>query len=122
MTAKSFTESSAVGKKLARARDLKLQIDSLSDELDAIKSHLLGYAVDKQLESLTLGAFTVSRRVRLTWDYSDSLESRINAIKNAQKREQTLGIAISKPSEHVVLSFKARILAQASYANLQELA
>lgn len=122
MASKEFTEASPIGKKLARARDLKLQIDSLTDELNALKAYLVDYSADKQLDSLSVGPFVASRRVRHNWSYSDSLESRIARVNEAKKREQVLGIAIDAPSEHVVLSFKARILAQANYASLQELA
>ncbi|MGA1718655.1 MAG: hypothetical protein ACO38Q_07680 [Aquiluna sp.] len=108
---KTYETDTVIGAELARMMKLKMQIDSLQEQLDTCKAGMLAHAKRHGFKSLTISGFSASVRERQTWTYSNKLQLRINQIKLAQKMEQEGGIAKAQTSEHLVLTFKAKDLA-----------
>jgi hypothetical protein len=109
MTAKDYTADSSIGKRLAEVQRIKLEIDRLTDLLDAEKAYLLGHAIRNDYDSLTCGAVTVSRRERASWTYSQALRDAEAKLKQRKAREQDNGTAVNNPTEHLVVTFSAKV-------------
>lgn len=109
MTAKDYTSDSSIGKRLMEVQQIKLEIDRLADQLDEHKAYLLGHAIRNDYDSLRCGAVTVSRRERPSWTYSDALQEAEAKLKERKAREQRNGTAINKPTEHLMVTFSAKI-------------
>jgi thymidylate synthase ThyX len=109
MTAKDYTADSSIGKRLAEVQRIKLEIDRLTDLLDAEKAYLLGHAIRNDYDSLTCGAVKVSRRERPSWTYSEALQDAEAKLKERKAREQKNGTAINKPTEHLIVTFSAKV-------------
>jgi len=113
MTIKDYAPTSSIGQRLTEVQRIKLEIDKLTEALDKEKAALLGHAIRNGYDGLSCGALTVSRRERISWVYSDSLQEAEAKIKQRKIKEQKSGIAIGKSSEHLVINFSAKtILAQ----------
>lgn len=110
MTIKDCKPESSLGKSMDRIMALKAEIDVLAEQLEAEKSALLKRSIRDQVEGYRLGAMTVSRRSKQTWTYSEQLQLQKANIKAMEKIEQTTGAATSQKSEHMVITFQARIL------------
>lgn len=106
---RDYTPDSSIGKRLAEVQRLKLEIDHLNDLLDEEKAYLLGHAIRNDFDALRCGAVTVSRRERPSWTYSEALQDAEAKLKQRKNREQQNGTAINKPTEHVVVTFSAKV-------------
>ena len=93
-----------------RIMRLKAEIDALAEQLEEEKLALLQKSIKDQVEGYRLGAMTVSRRCKQTWTYSEQLQAQKINIKAMEKIEQSTGAATSQKSEHMVITFQARIL------------
>lgn len=109
MTIKDYTPDSSIGERLTEVQRLKLEIDRLSDLLDAEKAYLLGHAIRNNYDSLRCGAVTVSRRERASWTYSEALQDAEARLKERKSREQKNGTAVNNPSEHLIVTFSAKV-------------
>lgn len=109
MTTKDYLADSNIGKRLVEVQRLKLEIDRLTDLLDAEKAYLLGHAIRNDYDSLRCGAVAVSRRERASWTYSQALQDAEAKLKQRKGREQENGTAVNKPTEHLVITFSAKI-------------
>lgn len=113
MTVKTYSPDSAIGERLLEVQRLKLEIDRLAELLDAEKAYLLGHAIRHDYDTLACGAVKVSRRERAAWTYSAALQDAEAKLKERKSREQKNGTAVNTPSEHLVVSFSAKVALQA---------
>lgn len=112
MAAKVYSPDSSIGKRLAEVQRIKLEIDRLSEALDEEKAYLLGHAIRNNYDALQCGALVVSRRERAQWTYSEALQQAEANLKIRKGREQKNGTAINTPTEHLVVSFSAKVALQ----------
>jgi len=106
---KDYAIGTSIAGRLAEVQRIKLDIDRLSVQLDEHKAYLLGHAIRNNLDGLRCGAVTLSRRVRVSWVYSDAVKQAERRLKDRKQTEQDNGIAIGTPSEHLVVTFDAKI-------------
>jgi len=109
MATKDYTSDSGIGERLGEVQRIKLEIDRLNDLLDKQKAYLLGHAIRNNLDSLRCGAVAVSRRERASWTYSKDLQYAEAKVKKRKSREQQTGVAINQPTEHLVVTFSAKV-------------
>ena len=109
MTTKIYEPESSIGQRLSEVQRIRLEIDSLTEALDEHKAYLLGHAIRNDYDSLRCGAVVVSRRERPSWTYSDALQDAEAKLKSRKAREQSNGTAVNNPTEHLVVTFSAKI-------------
>lgn len=103
---RAYSPSGGMGKRLATAQSLQLQIQQLTAELDGHRAWFLAHLTKTNLDTLELGAFTVTRKTRHNWSYTAETEREMLALRNTQKWEQTQGLATDSPTTYVALSTK----------------
>lgn len=109
MTTKNYEPASSIGKRLAEVQAIKLEIDRLTALLDEQKAYLLGHAIRNNYDALQCGALILSRRERPSWTYSQALQDAEASLKQRKSREQRNGTAINNPTEHLVVTFSAKV-------------
>lgn len=110
MATKNYTPDSSIGQRLTRVQELKLEIDRLTEQLDEQKAYLLGHAIRNNYDTLACGPLKVSRRERSTWTYSQGVQKAEESLKARKQREQKDGTATAQITEHLMVSFSARVL------------
>jgi hypothetical protein len=106
---KDYPAGTGIGDRLAEVQRIKLQIDALEAKLDEHKAYLLGHAIRNNLDALRHGALVLSRRARATWVYSQAIKAAEAKLKQRKLSEQEAGIAVAKETEHLVVSFSAKV-------------
>jgi len=106
---KDYPAGTGIGDRLAEVQSIKLQIDALEAKLDEHKAYLLGHAIRNNLDGLRYGALILSRRARATWIYSQSVKAAEAKLKERKRIEQDKGIAEAILTEHLVVTFSAKI-------------
>lgn len=109
MSVKSYERGTTIGERLHEVQLIKLEIDRLTSLLDEQKAHLLGHAIRNNLDGLRCGPITLSRRERVSWVYSDAVKQAERRLKDRKQTEQDKGVATSFSTEHLVVSFSAKI-------------
>ena len=109
MTAKDYTSDSSIGKRLLEVQRIKCEIDKLTEQLENEKAYLLGHAIRNNYSSLRIGALTLSRRERQTWDYSDNIKRLEKNLKARKENERDQGVATCNKSEHLVINISGKI-------------
>lgn len=112
MATKNYERGTSIGERLHDVQEIKQEIDRLTRLLDEHKAYLLGHAIRHDLDSLSCGPLVVSRRARATWFYSESIKQAERRLKARKAQEQDKGIAKCELSEHLVVSFSARVALQ----------
>jgi hypothetical protein len=105
---KDYPAGTGIGDRLAEVQSIRLQIDALEAKLDEHKAYLLGHAIRNNLDGLRHGALVLSRRARATWVYSQAIKTAESKLKQRKLDEQEAGIAVSKQSEHLVVTFNVK--------------
>ncbi len=106
---KDYPAGTGIGDRLAEVQSIKLQIEALEAKLDEHKAYLLGHAIRNNLDGLRHGALILSRRARATWVYSQAIKTAEAKLKQRKQAEQEDGIAVAKETEHLVVTFSAKI-------------
>ena len=104
---RAYAPSGEVGRRLAQAQALQLQIQSLTAKLDDHRFWLLTHLVRTNLDKVELGNFSVTRKTRHNWSYTPETEREMLALRTTQKWEQSQGLASDSPTTYVALSTKA---------------
>lgn len=107
---KSYETDTLIGAELDKMMRLKAQIDDLQQQLDNCKAGMLAHAKRHGFRSMQIKGFSVTVRERHNWTYSNDLRLLMNQVTLSQKAEQVNGIAKDAPTEHLVLTFKAKDL------------
>lgn len=102
---RTYVPTGAVGKALAAAADLLAQIQALEEELAPHREFLLAHLQSRDLTMVTQGHIQAQRKVRHKWTYSPSTERDALALRQAQKWEQSQGIAQDNPTVYVAITF-----------------
>jgi hypothetical protein len=102
--ARAYVPNGDVGRRLAVAQNLQLQIQKLEAELGHHRAWLLSHMQRHKLDKLELGQFVVQRRTRHNWSYSPETERDALALRQTQKWEQSEGIATDNPTVYIALS------------------
>lgn len=103
---RTYAPTGDVGRHLARARDLQLQIQELTALYDTERDWLLQHMASQSLVSLELGPICALLKVRHRWTYSPETQREMQALSITQKWEQKQGIATDTPTVYVALSTK----------------
>jgi hypothetical protein len=103
---RSYAPSGDIGRRLASAQSLQLQIQELTAQLDAHRTWLLSHMQRRNLDRLELGAFQVIRKTRHNWTYSPETERDMLSLRTTQKWEQSQGLATDNPTVYVAFSTK----------------
>lgn len=103
---RTYAPTGDVGRHLARARDLQLQIQELTALYDTEREWLLQHMASQSLVSLELGSVCALLKVRHRWTYSPEVQRDMQALSVSQKWEQSQGIAADTPTFYVALSSK----------------
>ena len=104
--ARSYVTTGDVGRRLAIAQNLQLQIQKLEAELGHHRVWLLSHMQRHDLDKLELGQFTAQRKTRHNWSYTPETERDALALRQAQKWEQSEGLATDSPTVYLTLSTK----------------
>lgn len=112
MATKTYERGTSIGERLHDVQTIKLEIDRLTALLDEHKAYLLGHAIRNGFDSLSCGPLVVSRRERVNWLYSASLKQAERRLKDRKQAEQDNGTAVAVATEHLVVSFSARVALQ----------
>lgn len=103
---RAYASTGDIGRRLAKAQALQLQIQQLTTELDSHRTWLLTHMQRHNLDHLELGDFTVTRKLRHNWSYSPETEREALALRTTQKWEQSQGLATDTPTVYIALSTK----------------
>jgi len=101
---RTYAPTGDVGRHLARARELQLQIQELSALYDTEREWLLQHMAAKGLNTVELGAIRAFMKQRNRWTYSAETERELQQLQITQKWEQSHGIATNTPSTYVSLT------------------
>lgn len=102
--ARCYAPSGQVGQRLARARELQLQIQELTALYDTERTWLLEHMQSKSLTNVALGDVKCVLKQRAKWIYSIETQREMERLQITQKWEQSRGIASNEPSYYVALS------------------
>lgn len=103
---RSYAPTGAIGKRLARAKQLQLQIQQLEAELSSDREFLLAHMQRHQLDRITAEGFLVVRKARHNWSYSATCDHLALQLRQLQLDEQALGLATDRPKAYVSLVVK----------------
>lgn len=101
---RAYVPTGDIGRRLAAAQSLQLQIQELTAQLDTHRTWLLNHMQRRDLDRLELGAFQVIRKTRHNWTYTPETERNMLALRTAQKWEQAQGLATDNPTVYIALS------------------
>lgn len=101
---RTYKPTGEVGRRLAAIADLQKQLSELQIQLDVHREHLLHHMNTQKLDRIEFNGIVLSRRVRHNWTYSAATERDAMALRQAQKWEQTQGLAEDRPTVYVALS------------------
>ena len=102
--ARAYAPSGEVGKHLARARELQLEIQRLTAEYDTEREWLLRHMQTQSLTNVALGDVRCVLKQRNRWIYSIETQREMEALQITQKWEQSRGIASNEPSFYVSIA------------------
>jgi hypothetical protein len=103
---RAYVPNGAVGRHLAEAQSLQLQIQRLEAELATHRTWLLSHMQRHDLDLLELGAFRAQRKSRHNWTYSPETERDALQLRTTQKWEQSQGLATDTPTVYIALTTK----------------
>jgi hypothetical protein len=101
---RSYSPTGTIGRRLARAHELQLQIQKLEAELSRHRELLLEHMSTKELDRIQLAGFKATKKVRHNWSYSAYVEAFSLRLRQMQQDEQIKGIAFDRPTTYVSLS------------------
>lgn len=101
---RSYAPSGAVGRHLAAAQALQLEIDALTAKLSIHREWLFDHMERRNLDRLELNNFQAVRKSRANWAYTPSTEREMLALRTTQKWEQQQGCATNNPTRYIALS------------------
>lgn len=104
---RDYAVTGQVGQHLSRAQALQAEIARLTADLSIEREWLLDHMVSKNLDNMVVGEFQAIRKVRHKWEYSESTEREMLALRNLQKWEQQQGTAIDTPTTYLQLCSKS---------------
>lgn len=102
--ARAYATTGHVGRHLAAAQALQLEIDRLKAKQEVHRTWLLNHMLAKNLDRLELNTFQAVRKSRANWSYTPSTEREMLALRTTQKWEQTKGLATNAPTRYITLS------------------
>ncbi|MEB3209300.1 MAG: hypothetical protein VKK63_10345 [Synechococcus sp.] len=104
---RTYVSSGPVGKHLAAAAALQLQIQELTAQLNEHRAWLLAHMLDRSVTRLELGdQFQAVLKTRHNWTYSPETEREMHQLRVTQGWEQKQGIATDTPTTYVALTTK----------------
>lgn len=101
---RTYVPTGEVGRRLNAAGDLIHRIQELEAELSAHRDWLLKHLQARNLDNITQGDITVTRKVRHKWTYSSQTEREALALRTTQKWEQLQGIAVDSPTVYIAIT------------------
>jgi hypothetical protein len=101
---RAYTPAGDVGKHLAAARALQLQIQELTAQYDTERAWLLKHMQRQGLSSVELGAVRCVLKERSRWTYSAETEREMQALQVTQKWEQSHGVAENNPTYYTAIT------------------
>lgn len=101
---RAYATTGDIGRRLAKAQALQLQIQALTTELDTHRTWLLSHMQRHNLDHLELGDFTVTRKLRHNWSYTPETEREALALRTTQRWEQSQGLATDTPTVYVAFN------------------
>ncbi len=104
---RAYSPKGWLGRRMARAKALQLQIQALEAELSEHREVLLGHMQRHDLDRMELTGFTVVRKHRHNWSYSPICDTLALELRQLQLDEQVLGLAQDKPKAYISLSARA---------------
>jgi hypothetical protein len=104
---RAYSPKGWIGRRMARAKALQLQIQALEAELSQHREALLSHMQRHDLDRLELTGFTAVRKHRHNWSYSAVCDNLALQLRQLQLDEQVLGVAQDKPKAYISLSAKA---------------
>lgn len=104
---RAYSPKGWVGRRMARAKALQLQIQALEAELSDHREVLLAHMQRHDLDRMELSGFTAVRKHRHNWSYSAVCDNLALQLRQLQLDEQSLGVAQDKPKAYISLSAKA---------------
>jgi hypothetical protein len=103
---RAYSPAGSIGRRLARAKRLQLQIQQLDAELSRDREFLLAHMQRHQLDRITTEGFLVVRKVRHNWSYSAPCDHLALQLRQLQLDEQAFGVATDSPKSYISLSAK----------------
>lgn len=104
---RAYSPKGYVGRRMARAKALQLQIQQLEAELSEHREILLGHMERHDLDRIELGGFIAVRKHRHNWSYSALCDNMALQLRQLQLDEQVLGLAVDRRKTYISLSAKA---------------
>lgn len=104
---RAYSPKGWLGRRMARAKALQLQIQALEAELSEHREVLLGHMQRHDLDRMELAGFTAVRKHRHNWSYSAVCDNLALQLRQLQLDEQALGVAADSPKAYISLSAKA---------------
>lgn len=104
---RAYSPKGYIGRRMAQAKALQLQIQRLEAELSEHREVLLGHMERHELDRIELGGFIAVRKHRHNWSYSAVCDNLALQLRQLQLDEQTLGLAVDRPKSYISLSAKA---------------
>lgn len=104
---RTYSPKGWIGRRLARAKELQLQIQQLEAELSGCRDVLLAHMQRQDLDRLEMPGFMAVRKHRHHWSYSAVCDNLALQLRQLQLDEQTLGVAQDRPKAYISLSTKA---------------
>lgn len=101
---RTYAPSGDVGRHLAKARALQLQIQELTAEYNTEREWLRDHMQALKLTTVELGDVRCVLKQRNCWTYSTETQLEMERLNVTQKWEQSRGIAVNDPTFHVSLS------------------
>lgn len=107
-TPRTYKPQGQLGKRVAEAMRIKLEIDRLQAELDAHKKVILDFVNTKGISRVDVGDFQVQRKVRHNWTYSVKTQNEMLKLSQLQRFEQASGTAADNPTVYVAFSLNRK--------------
>jgi len=101
---RTYSPTGAIGKRLAAAHELQLQVQRLTAELTAHRVWLCERMQRLDIDRIEHGDLVVTRKVRHRWTYTPETEISMDALRKLQLREQAEGLATDNPTVYVALT------------------
>lgn len=101
---RAYSPTGDLGRTMQRAAALQQRIALLDAELRILRERLLSHVESQGLDAIESGDVHAIRKVRHSWTYSAQTEREMIALREAQKWEQSQGIAVDNPTVYVSLT------------------
>lgn len=108
---KAYSPTGEIGTRVAKAFQLKLEIDRLKAQLDGHVAFFKAHTTKHNVSRIDVGDFQIQRKERKNWSYSLPLQNEMLRIQQQQALEQQDGRAVNTPTVYVALAVSRKAAA-----------